>query len=183
MQTEAMRGLVRLRPVEKPELPELMRIHTDPDVPGEFQWFGFRVAKAHELERRWAEDGLVGAGSSTLAIGLDEGRCAGVVSWRPVGETGNLEIGICVFPEHRGRGIGTEAQRQLVDYLFATTPVHRLQAGTEVDNVAEQRALERVGFSCEGVLRGYGFRDGKWRDGVIYGLLRDDPRDPSGNEA
>jgi RimJ/RimL family protein N-acetyltransferase len=46
-----------------------------------------------------------------------------------------------------------------------------------------QRALERVGFSREGVLRGYGFRDGKWRDGVIYGLLRDDPRDTSGTEA
>lgn len=63
---------------------------------------------------------------------------------RPVGETGNLEIGIGVFPEHRGRGIGTEAKRQLVDHLFATMPAHRLQAGTEVDNVAEQRALERV---------------------------------------
>lgn len=35
METEAMCGLVRLRPVEKSELPELMRIHTDPDVPGE----------------------------------------------------------------------------------------------------------------------------------------------------
>jgi RimJ/RimL family protein N-acetyltransferase len=178
-----MRDLVRLRPVRQSEVPELMRIYTDPEVPGEFQWFGFRVAKAHELERRWAEDGLVGAGSATLAIGLDDDRCAGVVVWRPVGETGNFEIGICVFPEHRGRGIGTEAQRQLVDHLFATTPVHRLQAATEVDNVAERRALERLGFVQEGVLRGYGFRDGRWRDGVWYGLLREDPRGPSGSEA
>ena len=100
------------------------------------------------------------------------------MSWRAAGGPGNVEIGIWLFVEHRGRGIGTEAQRQLVDYLFATTPVHRLQAGTEVANVAEQRALEKVGFKREGVARGVHFRDGEWRDGVLYGLLRDDPRDP-----
>jgi RimJ/RimL family protein N-acetyltransferase len=174
MQTEEMQERFSLRPVEQSDLAELMRIYTDPTVPGEFQWFGFRVAKAREVERRWAEDGLIGGDWSLLAIGLQNGSCAGVVNWRTVGETGNLEIGICVFPEHRGQGIGTEAQRQLVDYLFATTPVHRLQAGTEVDNVAEQRALERVGFHREGVSRGLYFRDGRWRDSIMYGLLRDD---------
>lgn len=154
-------------------------MYTDPTVPGEFQWFGFRVVKAREVERRWAEDGLIGGDWSTLAVGLQNGSCVGDVSWRVVGETRNVEIGIWLFPEYRGRGIGTGAQRQLVDYLFATTPVHRLQAGTEIDNVAEQRALERVGFRREGVSRGL-FRDGRWRDGVMYGLLRDDPRGPSG---
>jgi [ribosomal protein S5]-alanine N-acetyltransferase len=173
-QTEEMQELFSLRPVQQSDLAELMRIYTDPTVPGEFQWFGFRVAKAREVERRWAEDGLIGGDWSLLAIGLQNGSCAGVVNWRAVGETGNLEIGVCVFPEHRGQGIGTEAQRQLVGYLFATTPVHRLQAGTEVDNVAEQRALERVGFRREGVSRGLYFRDGRWRDSIMYGLLRDD---------
>ena len=178
-ETEVMELRITLRPVEQSELPEVTRIYTDPTWPGEYQWFGFRPAKAREVERRWAEDGLIGGPVSILAVALEDGTCVGVVSWRPVGETGNLEIGIWVHPEHRGRRIGTEAQRQLVDYLFATTPVHRLQAGTEVDNVPEQRALERVGFQREGVLRGYGFRDGRWRDGVMYGLLRDDPCDSS----
>jgi RimJ/RimL family protein N-acetyltransferase len=178
-----MQDLVRLRPVQQSDLPELMRTFTDPTVPGEFQWFGFRVAKAREIERRWANDGLLGGDSSTLVVSLEDGTCTGDVNWRPVGETGNVEIGICLLPEYRGRGIGTEAQRQLVDYLFATTPVHRLQAGTEVDNVAEQRALERVGFRREGVARGLYFRSGRWRDSVVYGLLRGDPRVPSSPSA
>ena len=148
-------------------------------MPGEFQWFGFRVARAWEIERRWAGAGLVGGDVSVLAIGVDDGACAGEVDWRVVGGFGSFEIGIWVFPEYRGRGIGAEAQRQLVNYLFATTPVHRLQAGTEVDNVAEQRALEKVGFRREGVLRGVDLRHGAWRDGVMYGLLRDDSRIPS----
>lgn len=68
--------------------------------------------------------------------------------------------------------MGTEAQRQLVQYLFAHTLVIRVEADTEVDNIAEQRALEKVGFTREGVLRSVVFRDGQWRDGVRYGILR-----------
>jgi RimJ/RimL family protein N-acetyltransferase len=52
--------------------------------------------------------------------------------------------------------------------------VHRLQAGTEVDNIAEQRALEAAGFQREGIHRGVYFRDGRWRDSVMYGLVRDE---------
>jgi RimJ/RimL family protein N-acetyltransferase len=94
-----------------------------------------------------------------------------------MGTYGNFEVGIAIFAEHRGHGVGTEAQRQLVEYLFNNTTAHRLQAGTETDNVAEQRALERVGFRREGVLRGLYFRGGHWRDSIMYGLLRDDERE------
>ena len=40
---------------------------------------------------------------------------------------------------------------------------------------AEQRALERVGFRREGVMRGVSFVGGHWRDMVLYARLRDDP--------
>jgi RimJ/RimL family protein N-acetyltransferase len=165
-------GSVRLRPIEEAELAQLVRLFWDPSVPGEHQWFGFRMARAREFERRWREDGLIGD-ESYLAIEAGEGTCAGCVNWRRAGPAA-IEIGAALFPEHRGRGIGTEAQRQLVDYLFATTPVHRIQAGTEAGNVAEQRVLERIGFRREGVQRGLYFRAGQWRDSVMYGLLRDD---------
>ena len=170
-----MGSTVRLRPVEAEDLPLLGRFLTDPKATGEFEWFGYRVSRIKELERRWHEDGLVGE-ESFLAISLEGGACIGWVNWRPAGRFGAYEIGISLLPEHRGQGHGTEAQRLLVDYLFSTTPTHRLEAGTEADNIAEQKALERVGFSREGVRRAAAFRDGCWRDGVRYGLLRDDPR-------
>ena len=44
----------------------------------------------------------------------------------------------------------------------------------DVENVAEQRALERAGFTREGVLRGAQHRRGRWRDLVLYARLRDD---------
>jgi RimJ/RimL family protein N-acetyltransferase len=171
-----MAGSVMLRPVEEADLPRLTRLLWDPAAPGEHQWFGFRTDVARATVRRWREDGLAGGDASFLAVEDADGTCAGWVTWRPVGRTGNVEIGIGLFADHRGRGVGTEAQRLLVDHLFATTAVNRIQAGTEVGNLAEQRALEKVGFRREGVQRGLYFRAGRWRDSVMYGLLRDDPR-------
>jgi RimJ/RimL family protein N-acetyltransferase len=175
-ETDEVSAAVRLRPVEERDLADLVRLLWDPEASGEHEWFGFRMATVRDIERRWHEDGLIGEESSFLSVGLEDGTCAGWVDWRAIGGSGNFEIGIALFPQHRGHGIGTEAQRQLVEYLFSTTRANRLQAGTEVDNLAEQRALERVGFRREGVQRGLHFRTGQWRDSVMYGLLRDDKR-------
>lgn len=101
----------------------------------------------------------------------------GVVDWRKV-HTGRSasgwDIGIQLAPEFRGRGYGSQAQQLLVRYLFAHTLVNRVEAITEIGNVAEQRALEKAGFAREGVLRGRSFRQGRYRDNVIYSVLRDE---------
>jgi [ribosomal protein S5]-alanine N-acetyltransferase len=88
---------------------------------------------------------------------------------------GCLEIGALLFPEHCRQGVGTAAQRLLTEYLFATTLANRIQAITNVDNLAEQRALERTGFRREGVMRDLAFDGGRWHDGVLYARPRDDP--------
>ncbi|MFD0518116.1 GNAT family N-acetyltransferase [Paractinoplanes durhamensis] len=71
--------------------------------------------------------------------------------------------------------IGWRAQALLTAYVFEHWPVQRVQAGTQVDNVAERKALLKAGFQQEGVLRSVEFRAGKWQDGVLFSRLRDDP--------
>jgi RimJ/RimL family protein N-acetyltransferase len=167
---------VDLRPIQEPDLEILERIDTDPALSEPFEWRGFATARRHR--QRWETDGYLRPDDSLLVIALADGTFAEIVNWRaitPSGPQGCFEIGILLLPEHRGQGHGTTAQRLLTDYLFATTTVHRLEAITEVDNTAEQRALERAGFVREGMLRGRGFVRGQWRDGYMYARLRDDP--------
>src|SRR6266566_856763 len=57
-----------------------------------------------------------------------------------------------------GDGGGAEAHRLLARYLFAHTTAHRIEAITEATNLAEQRALEKAGFTAEGVSRAIGWR-------------------------
>jgi RimJ/RimL family protein N-acetyltransferase len=171
---------VGLRPFQEADLALLTRWATEPAFSTPFEWGGFRSPEP--LRRRLADDGFLDQDPRFLAVTAD-GDVAGLVTWRDPDVFGRAgwawEIGVLLAPEHRGRGAGTEAQRQLVAYLFDTTPVHRLCAHTEADNAAEQRALEACGFRREGLLRAAGFRQGRWRDVVAYGLLRD--AGPGGN--
>ena len=115
-----------------------------------------------------------------VVLRLDTGAPIGTVGWRkerygPTQESEAWNIGISLIPEARGHGFGAEAQRLLADYLFASTPIDRVEASTDVDNVAEQRALEKGGFIREGVVRGAQFRKGARHDLVNYARLRTDP--------
>ena len=109
----------------------------------------------------------------------------GAVSWHRVGYGPNegsaaWNIGISLIPSERGRGYGAEAQRLLADYLFATTGFDRVEASTDVENIAEQRALEKAGFVREGLLRGAQERSGVRHDLVNYARLRTDPTERPG---
>ncbi|TDV41350.1 GNAT family N-acetyltransferase [Actinophytocola oryzae] len=112
-------------------------------------------------------------------IDSETGELLGGVSWHAVDYGGTVSssawnIGIGLLPEARGRGVGTIAQRMLVDHLLASTDLDRIEASTDVDNVAERKALEKAGFLREGVLRGAQLRGGIRRDLVHYGLVRGD---------
>ena len=138
-----------------------------------------RPAPARRPARR-IEAGIdVGDESGTAAISEAGGRLLGEISWRrrnssPAPASFYWELGLFILSAERGRGIGTAAQQLLPEFLFATTLAYRVQATTDIENVAEQRSLEKAGFAREGVLRGYQYRAGDWHDLVMYSRLRDD---------
>lgn len=165
---------VKLAPVREQDLDTLNFLTGDPDGTGAFQWYGWH--DPHRHRRRWEDSGFLEEDGGLLMIAVGEER-AGLLSWRKM-VTSRVSycwaMGVIVAPGFRGQGVGTRAQRLLVEYLFTHTPVNRIEATTEITNLAEQRALEKAGFTREGVLRGGGFRDGAWQDGVLYGIVRDD---------
>ncbi len=110
---------------------------------------------------------------------VDAGVLIGNVSWiwqrwGPNVQSRSPMIGIWLASNGRGRGAGSEAQRQLVDLFFRHTTVNRVEAHTDVENIAEQRALEKAGFTREGMTRGAQWRDGAYRDGYLYSILREE---------
>ena len=166
---------MRLRPFDEADLALFDRFATSPELSEPYSWFGFAAPETYR--RRWHEDRFLATSPLFLAVAtVEHDEVVGWVKWRQNERPGPgvWEIGALIVPEMRRRGAATAAQRLLVDYLFATTTAHRVWAGTEMDNVAEQRALARCGFQSEGRLRGDHFRDGHSRDSFVYGLLRDE---------
>ncbi len=159
MELEVEAGLVRLRPARDGE--------TGPATPSEFDDWGPDLDPAAAVQ------------PGRLLVECDD-QVVGDVSWRAVwfGPTHGSrawEIGIALAPSVRRRGIGSAAQRLLAGHLFATTDAHRVQASTDITNLAEQRSLERAGFVREGVLRQCQVRVDGRHDLVLYSRLRDDP--------
>ncbi|KJK58258.1 GNAT family N-acetyltransferase [Saccharothrix sp. ST-888] len=165
---------VMLRPVHEDDLPILEQFLLDPTATGPFQWYGW--SDPGRWRRQWAENGLLSDDDGRLMV-VSGAEVHGFVAWRRIATSRNSycwNVGAQLLPQARGRGIGTRAQQLLVRYLFAHTPVVRIEADTETANLAEQRALEKSGFTREGVLRSIAFRDGRWRDVVRYSVLRDE---------
>jgi len=88
------------------------------------------------------------------------------------------EIGFALVPSERRKGYGTEAIQLIVDHLFLTKEIVRIQAPTETRNIASQIALEKAGFSKEGIMRKSWYARGEYRDMYLYSILREEWREP-----
>jgi RimJ/RimL family protein N-acetyltransferase len=171
---------MRLRPVTETDLGMFRRLVVEPHLIG-LDWAGFRDPKA--VQRRFDTDSYLGEDNGRLivdvAAGTESGwEPAGLVSYRKQFYGAQMfcwEIGIALLPGWRGRGIGWRAQANFCSYLFENTPVQRIEAATHAENLAEQRSLEKAGFTLEGIMRAAEYRAGQWRDAYIYSRLRTDP--------
>jgi RimJ/RimL family protein N-acetyltransferase len=166
---------VGLRPITAADIDTLEAWDADPAHDGEFNTFG--LERSDHIQRAFAEHGFLSEYHGMLMIVTQDGERAGTVSYRmvahgPQWSSRAYQIGITVTPAHRGHGYGAEAQRMMAAYLFATYPIERVEAETDVTNVPEQRALERAGFRREGTLRRAQFRNGAWHDLLLYSKLR-----------
>ncbi len=167
-----MTDAVLLRPATLEDLSLLLA--TETPVSASFNWSGHR--DGNRLRERLEGNGLIDQDAGSLVVQA-AGDAVGSVGWTarhwstPPWSLA-WEIGITLMPQARGRGIGSQAQRLLCDYLFATTNVHRLQATTNADNVAEQQALLSAGFLHEGVVRGAEWLLGGYTDVHLFGRLR-----------
>lgn len=167
---------IYLRPVRQDDLPTLMTHTNDIAYLTEFNFFG--LSQYNVMEKAFQENGLLSREHGTLVVAIrGDDLMVGDVSYHqvrysPGGMSIAYNIGIVLSPEHRGKGYGVEAQRQLANYLFSVYPIMRVEATTDITNSAEMRALEKAGFTREGVLRKAQWRNGDWHDMVIYSKLR-----------
>lgn len=74
----------------------------------------------------------------------------------------------------RGRGVGIEATRLVVDYVFDELPVNRLELEVLAFNPRAMAVYERVGFRAEGRRRQALHWDGEFIDAIMMSIVRSD---------
>ena len=82
------------------------------------------------------------------------------------------ELGYYIAEEYWGKGIMTEAVKQLCDYVFSHTDIIRIYAEPFSYNIGSCRVLEKAGFQYEGTLRSNALKNGNVLDMKMYSKLK-----------
>ncbi len=165
---------VRLRPVKGDDLDWLVAACGKPSAFGEFQ--PFFVGEAESLRRRFEQDGLLSEDLTRLVVEDRSGRRVGLAGVDDVDLHSRVAriTATILEPGERGKGLGTDAHRVLVSYLFLHRGLLRAEAFVAAGNVAARAVLKRLGFLEEGMLRSRVFAHGQRHDVVVLGLLYED---------
>lgn len=125
-------------------------------------------------------DALTDGAGELLVVEVDQ-AFAGGVRWALVNARSRIADvqTLMLDPAFRGRGIATEVVRELCFRLIYERDIHRVEAEVYGFNAAARAVFERVGFTLEGLRRSAYDRHGAWQDGVRYGLLAEELREPS----
>jgi RimJ/RimL family protein N-acetyltransferase len=86
------------------------------------------------------------------------------------------EIGWALNPDYHGRGLATEAARELLAMAFSDLGMHRAWAQLDPRNVASARVCERLGMRLEAHFRHDIWFKGEWGDTWVYAILADEWR-------
>ena len=86
------------------------------------------------------------------------------------------EWGFAIGSPFWGTGVFQEAAELVLEFVFDTIGVHRLEARAAVRNGRGNGALRKVGAVQEGVLRKSFLRNGEYLDQALYAIVEDDWR-------
>ena len=102
----------------------------------------------------------------------------------PIGYTGYRDIdyingGAEIYigigsKEHWGEGLGTEAKKISINYVFDRYNINVIYAKMRPQNLGSIRLNKKIGFQIDGVLRSHVFSKGAYRDMMIMSLLREE---------
>ena len=86
-------------------------------------------------------------------------------------ENFRAEIGYMLLPEFNGKGIISEAVKEVIDYGFNVMKLHSIEAIIDPENFGSEKVLQKNGFVKEAHLKENEFYEGRFLDTVIYSLL------------
>ena len=171
--------LVLLRGLEREDLKLLHKMQNDEEV---MEWARFRpdhTVSMEALEKEYEEElkGNSPTRRTFAVVHKKTGKVAGWSSirwWRPFATS--ADIGLALMKEYRGKGMGAEVAQLLTALAFDQYIMHKVELFTRADNLGMIRAAEKSGFKVEGRTRETLYFNGRFHDGVLMGVLREEFR-------
>jgi aminoglycoside 6'-N-acetyltransferase len=174
-------SVVRLRPVSPQDLPALAAILDEPEVARWWRRAEWERVDEKDAVTRVIELKAAGAiaGSGGAAVATRGGVVAGCIQYSEETDPDYFSAAVDIFvgTAAQGRGVGPDAMRTLIAWLFGVRGHHRLTVDPAAENARAIHVYEKLGFRSVGVLRRYErVEDDVWRDALLMELLSEDFR-------
>ena len=102
----------------------------------------------------------------------DNPKLIGIIGhYRIKAEHFRAEVGYMLLPEYNGKGIVSEAVKEVVKYGFNEMKLHSIEAIIDPENFGSEKVLQKCGFVKEAHLKENEFYEGRFLDTVIYSIL------------
>ena len=163
---------IYLRPIELSDEPKLRQWYNDP---GNWSTLA-RLVPMNELRETEYIRQLYKS-PTDIALGIvarDDNRMIGSAGLHGISRPNrSATFGIIIGErEEQSKGYGTEATRIMLRYAFEELNLNRVSLTVYADNRRAIRAYRRAGFVPEGRARSAFYRNGRYHDELLFGILR-----------
>ncbi len=166
---------IRIRAIEKTDIDEIMNWINDPEVKSNLL---MRYPVSQYQEEKWIESALGGDSqrNKTFAFETKDGTYLGGIGLHQIDwENSHAEVGIVIGKkEYWNKGYGTDAMMAMLDFAFNQMNLHRVYLRVFEFNHRGIKSYEKCGFKKEGVLRHDRYREGRYYDTIMMGILKEE---------
>jgi diamine N-acetyltransferase len=166
---------VRLRHVEREDLPRFVEWLNDPEVS---LGLSIHIPLSMDEEESWYEQ-VLKSPNEERPLCIEARHEDG---WKLIGNSGfftvdwrnrNAEFGIFIGERADwNQGYGTEVVKLILEHGFSTLNLHRIFLRVFADNQRAIRVYEKIGFVHEGQQRQAEFHGGQYHDILFMSMLR-----------
>jgi RimJ/RimL family protein N-acetyltransferase len=167
---------VRLRPLERADLPRYQELFSEPEISLHYGRLGV-PENLDQLQRRF-DAGEFDTTDRFFVLAIEtEGTLIGAVELKNEENlpSRSATFGIIIGdPAYLDRGYGTEASTLLLDYAFAVLGYHKINLDLFEYNARAQAMYEKLGFVVEGRRRENHWSRGRFWDDVLMGVTAEE---------
>ena len=167
---------MRLRRLEEKDAEGMLEWMQDPEIQKDFRFnAGKKDMKSVMHFIQHADIQLIDGKDIHYAIADEDDEYLGTISLKDINLTDKKgEYAISLRRKAQGRGIATEATREILRLAFEEYGLERVYLNVFSDNDRAIRLYERVGFVYEGAFRKHLFLRGEYRTLKWYGILKNE---------